>query len=158
MPASIYSQDKVLWHTDRIDAFRKGDTPKPIHVQLILSDLCNQDCHFCAYRMSAGFSTELFGTAKTHNPNRKIPTSKAYEILEDCKELGVKAIQFTGGGEPTVHPAHGLLFQCAQDLGMATALVTNGIKMNPCARHIGGCRRRSCDPSPTGVRRRAYIR
>ena len=133
-----YSQLKPLWHLDRMDDLRKGRTTKPVHVQLILSDLCNQDCHFCAYRMSAGLSTELFGTAKTHNPNRKIKTDKAEEIINDCAEMGVKAIQFTGGGEPTVHPDYLKLFALAQHLGMKTALVTNGIRLDPSHHSIQG--------------------
>lgn len=79
--------------------------------------------------MSAGLSTELFKTAETHNPNRKIDTKKAMEIIDDCAEIGVKAIQFTGGGEPTVHKDHAALFQRAQNHGLQTALVTNGIKL-----------------------------
>jgi len=93
--------------------------------------------HNCAYRMSAGLSNELFvGESKrakigTNNPIRQIPTDKALEIVEDCAELGVKAIQFTGGGEPTVHPQHLEIIHRAQTLGMETALVTNGLKLDP---------------------------
>lgn len=128
---SKYSQLKPAWHLDRIEQLRQGKNPVPVHVQLILSDLCNQDCSFCAYRMSAGLSTELFKTETTHNPNRKIETEKASEILRDCAALGVKAIQFTGGGEPTVHRDHLQLFSLAQSLGLETALVTNGVKLAP---------------------------
>jgi len=133
---SIYSQLKPAWHADRIDDLRAGLRPKPIHVQLILSDLCNQDCGFCAYRMSAGLSTELFAEgelAKTghNNPKRMIPTEKALEIVDDCSELGVKAIQFTGGGEPTVHPDHLRVFARAQEHGIETSLVTNGVRLTP---------------------------
>jgi wyosine [tRNA(Phe)-imidazoG37] synthetase (radical SAM superfamily) len=127
----VYSQLKPLYHLKNIEALKNGFQPKPVHVQLILSDLCNQDCHFCAYRMSNGLSTELFGTSETHNPNRKIETSKAKEIIEDCASIGVKAIQFTGGGEPTVHKDYLELICLAQDLGLDTALVTNGVKLNP---------------------------
>jgi len=101
----------------------------PVHVQLVLSDLCNHDCSFCAYRMSSGLSHELFVTPETHNPNRRIETPKAIEIIRDCAALGVKAIQFTGGGEPTVHRDYELLFALAQDLRVQTALVTNGVKL-----------------------------
>ena len=84
--------------------------------------------------MSAGLSTELFGAVQsggfTHNPNRKIKTEKALEIIDDCAAIGVKAIQFTGGGEPTVHPDHLELFLYAQELGIKTALVTNGVKLD----------------------------
>jgi MoaA/NifB/PqqE/SkfB family radical SAM enzyme len=123
----VYSQLKPLWHLDRIAALRQGRIPAPVHVQLHLSDLCNQDCVACNYRASAGLSEESLAD----NPDRKIPTDKALEILEDCAELGVKAIQFTGGGEPTVHPQHLAIFQRAQVLGMDTGLVTNGVLLDP---------------------------
>lgn len=128
--SSPYSQLKVAWHPDQLSLLKKG-FPKPVHVQLILSDLCNQDCHFCAYRMSNGLSTELFSEGDNHNPNRQITTEKAEEIIRDCKESGVKAIQFTGGGEPTVHKDHKTLFALAQSLGIKTALVTNGTRLDP---------------------------
>lgn len=128
--ADLYSQLKVAWHLDRIEVLRAGRVPAPVHVQLVLSDLCNQDCGFCAYRMSSGLSRELFGTKRTHNPNRRIPTAKALEIIEDCAAVGVQAIQFTGGGEPTVHPDHLSLFSAAQAHGVKTALVTNGVRLD----------------------------
>lgn len=65
------------------------------------------------------------------NPNRRIPTEKAIEIIDDCSKLGVQAIQFTGGGEPTVHKDHLKLFGLAQALGIKTALVTNGVRLDP---------------------------
>ena len=125
--SDAYSGLKAAWHTDKIEAIRKGHQVVPAQVQLILSDLCNQDCHFCAYRMTGGFSAEQFGEGGNKNPNRKIATDKAIEIIDDCLGLGVKAIQFTGGGEPTVHPHHLHIFQHAQDLGIETSLVTNGV-------------------------------
>lgn len=133
-----YSQLKPAWHVDRIETLRQGKNPVPVHVQLVLSDLCSQSCIFCAYRMPTGLSTDLFGTAETINPNRKIATEKAREIIRDCASLGVKAIQFTGGGEPTVHKDHLELFGLAQELGMETALVTNGVRLDPSAPAILG--------------------
>jgi sulfatase maturation enzyme AslB (radical SAM superfamily) len=129
--SNAYSDLKAGWHLDKIAAMRKGLQVVPAQVQLIPSDLCNQDCHFCAYRMSGGFSAEQFAEGGNRNPNRKIPTAKAIEILDDCASLGVKAIQFTGGGEPTVHPDHLLLFEYAQNLGLETSLVTNGVLFRP---------------------------
>lgn len=128
---NAYSDLKAAWHIDKIRDMRLGLQVVPAQVQIILSDLCNQDCHFCAYRMSGGFSSEQFAEGGNKNPNRKIPTKKAIEILDDCASLGVKAIQFTGGGEPTVHPDHLLLFEYAQNLGLETSLVTNGVIFRP---------------------------
>ena len=112
MKGSPYSPLKVLHHRDRIDKIKSGVQIVPTQVQLIISDLCNQDCSFCAYRMSGYTSNQLFAgdseLAKngTNNPKRMIETSKVFEILDDCQEMGVGAIQVTGGGEPTVHPDH----------------------------------------------------
>ena len=130
--ADLYSQTKAVHHPEQLKILREGKIPRPIHVQLVISDLCNHSCVWCAYRMETGLSSELFPDAQGQiNPNRKIPTEKALEIVEDCAEMGVKAIQFTGGGEPTVHPDHLEIMHRAQYLGLDTALVTNGIKMNP---------------------------
>ena len=131
MSQAAYSSLKAAWHTDAIAEMRQGQQIVPRQVQLIISDLCNQDCHFCSYRSSTGFSSEQFGEAVNGrvnmNPNRMISLEKAKEILEDCADLGVNAIQFTGGGEPTVHPHHLEIFKHAQDLGLETSLVTNGV-------------------------------
>lgn len=126
-----YSGHKALWHTDRLSALRAGRQPNPVHVQLIISDLCNHDCTFCAYRMSGYTSNQLFGVKRSdgsvnNNPARMIPTEKCYEILNDCSAMQVKAIQFTGGGEPTVHKDHELVFAHALDNRLDCALVSNG--------------------------------
>lgn len=127
---SLYSQAKPVYWLDRLAQLRAGVTPAPVHVQMVLSDLCNQDCAFCSYRMSSGLSNELFPEGKRKNPNRMIPADKAREIIDDCAAIGVKALQFTGGGEPTIHPDHLEMFERAQAHGIATALVTNGASMD----------------------------
>lgn len=81
--------------------------------------------------MTSGLSNELFSQGSRRNPQRMIPTSKAREIIDDCAAIGVKGLQFTGGGEPTMHPDHLELFGRAQRLGIATALVTNGVNLDP---------------------------
>ena len=130
MNSDLYSQAKPVYWLDRLATLRAGIAPPPVHVQMVLSDLCNQDCGFCAYRMTSGLSNELFPQGGRRNPQRMIPTDKAREIIDDCAALGVKAIQFTGGGEPTVHPDHLALFAHAQAQGIATALVSNGAALD----------------------------
>lgn len=127
-----YATSKVLWHQDRVADLRAGRRPRPIMLQMVLSDLCNQDCSFCSYRASNGLSAnELFPVGDVRNPNRKIPTDKALEIVGDAARLGVKSIEWTGGGEPTVHPDHAEIFQYAQKCGIEGGLITNGVKLDP---------------------------
>jgi len=130
---SAYSPLKILHHPKIIEAIRGNQFVPPLHVQLIISDLCNQDCGFCAYRMTGYTSNQLFGEPNSKgriNPNRMIEYDKCVEILEDCRKLGTKAVQFTGGGEPTVHPNHKMIFQECLDRDMDLALVTNGVKID----------------------------
>lgn len=132
MKGSPYSPLKVIHHRDRIDSISAGEQIVPTQVQLIISDLCNQDCGFCAYRMSGYSSNQLFvvdselAKTGTNNPKRMIEFEKVNEILDDCKEMGVGAIQITGGGEPTVHPYHVEVFNGVVDRGMDLAVVSNG--------------------------------
>lgn len=134
MALNPYAANKAVLHADRLVALKEGRQPYPVHVHFILSDLCNQDCHFCAYRIE-GY-TEHFAVIKAdgtldHNPNRMIPTAKALELVDDMATMGVKAVQFTGGGEPTVHPQCREIMSYARAKGMETALVTNGVLLKP---------------------------
>ena len=129
----IYSALKAAWHTKDIETLRQGKPIIPHHVYLVVSDLCNQDCHFCTYRSSNGWGSEQFGedTGKgfTMNPNRMIPKDKCFELIDDFAELGVKAVQFTGGGEPSVHPHIEEVVRYALDSGLQVGMVTNATRL-----------------------------
>jgi len=134
MSHGAYAPNKALWHSDSIDMLRRGEQPVPKHVQLIISDLCNQDCAGCPYRMEGYSSNQHFGALDkngtfTNNPTRFIPYEKVLEILDDCAEMGVRAIQLTGGGEPTVHPRFKDIVRAVLDRGLELALVTNGVRL-----------------------------
>ena len=128
--AGVYAESKMVWWYAR--EHKLPDAPK--QVQLILSDLCNQDCSFCAYRMSGYSSNELFmGSSEVakyghSNPVRWIETARALRLIDEFKELGVLAVQFTGGGEPSVHPHHEEVFRRTLEHGLRASLVSNGLK------------------------------
>lgn len=129
-----YADTKILHYMDRMVSLSRGVIPAPVHVHFIISDKCNQNCAWCAYR-DEGQSSELFVEHKSNgtrneNPDRYIPFEKAVELLSELADLGVKAIEFTGGGEPTVHPQCAAIMDKAHSLGLKTALVTNGWKMD----------------------------
>lgn len=131
MSQAAYSPLKSAWHLERIAGMRAGEQVTPVGVQFIISDLCNHDCYFCAYRAKDGLSTEQFvvtdedGT-RNHNPVRMMSLDKAKEILKDLAAYDARSVTFTGGGEPTVHPNHLELFDYALSLGFDISLNTNG--------------------------------
>ena len=127
-----------LWRNKRVedeDQLSMSDTlrasviqnyrPTPGQIQLILSDLCNHDCSFCAYRLSGYTSNQNF------DKTLQMPTEKAEEIIRDAATLGVSGVQFTGGGEPTVHKDHLRIMRSALELDLACAMVTNGNLLRP---------------------------
>lgn len=125
-----YSALKMVRHY-----IRDGGLPAaPKQVQVVLSDLCNQDCNFCAYRMSGYSSNELFlGSSEAakyghNNPKRMMSTDRALRLVEEIKRAGCSAIQWTGGGEPTVQPDHEEIFRHSIRLGLRNALVSNGLR------------------------------
>lgn len=127
-----YSPWKFIHHQDRIKQLKDGEQINPTFIMIIPSDLCNHDCSFCAYRMSGYTSNEWFGEKDPitglveNNPNRMIPYEKIIEIIDDCEEMDVKAIEWTGGGEPTVHPKAREFFEYSLHAGRDNGLVTNG--------------------------------
>lgn len=128
--ANEYSSLKMVRHY-----IRDGGLPQtPKQVQVIISDLCQQDCSFCAYRMSGYSSNELFvgdsPLAKTghNNPIRFMDTERALRLVDEIKKAGCLAIQFTGGGEPTVHRDCERIFESCLSSGLSAALVSNGVR------------------------------
>jgi len=128
-----YSPHKAGHHMDKIEQLRNGEQISPSFIQIMMSDLCNENCSFCAYRMDNYTSNKWFGEYDpikkivNNNPKRMIPVDKVIETIDNCAEMGIKAIEFTGGGEPTVHPNHREIFEHALNKGIEVGLVTNGV-------------------------------
>lgn len=124
MNSNAYSHLKAFRHPDVLQSISKGVPSRLPHVELILADLCQQSCKFCAYRLDGYASNQLF------DDRRMMSAAKALEIIEDCAEIGVQAIQFTGGGEPTIHKCFELAARKVHQYGMKFSLVSNGVRIN----------------------------
>jgi radical SAM protein with 4Fe4S-binding SPASM domain len=131
MSTGAYSPSKAICYPERIKALREGKPIYPVHLHLILSDLCQLSCPGCSYRADGFRSTELFrGPNGEKNPARFLPLGITYRVLDDCAEMGTTAVEITGGGEPTLHPNFMDLVSYAQDfLHLHTALITNGLRL-----------------------------
>ena len=129
--SNVYGTTKALHHEGRMQALREVRVAAPVHLQIILSDYCTHSCAWCAYRWPGYSSNELFqiepGTSrKAKNPRRFLDARLVRQVLQEAKDMGVKAVQFTGGGSPTCYPEFAPLAHHACDLGFDVALVTNG--------------------------------
>lgn len=121
---NAYSHLKPFRHPDILHSIQTGSPARPAHVELILADACQQHCSFCAYRLPGYASNQLF------NDKNMMDLWKALEIVQDCKDIGVQAVQFTGGGEPTLHRGFPQVFSTVIDNGMKAGLVSNGVRID----------------------------
>lgn len=96
---NIYSKYKVFHYQDKLDSLplSNSEIKAPVHIRLKPTNVCNHHCWYCAYK-----SPDL-QLGQDMVERDFIPKEKMFEILEDCKEMGVKAITFSGGGEPFVY-------------------------------------------------------
>lgn len=133
-PQSVYRSDKIAHHRDRLDSLRRGGVTVPVTLKLSISDLCNHDCTFCSFRMEDNANSAWFaeseGGRRNSNPSRRISLPRAKDLLTELARTGVRAVEFTGGGEPTAHPDHQQIFSHCLDLGLEAALITNGQRLS----------------------------
>lgn len=115
---------KLLRHSDRIESMIRGDVVWPVSVELDLSNTCNHGCPWCSFN---GFRQDNWV---------QWPTDRAFSLLTELAECGVKSITFTGGGEPLTHRDASRLFRHCYDLGMQFGVVTNGRLLTGPARAV----------------------
>lgn len=101
------------YHTDRINRLLEGKIPPPITAELHLTNRCNYDCHWCV--------------TGDRDKSLELATPKAKEILRQLRDLDVKSIIFTGGGEPTLHSDWLKILEYSQNIGLDNRLITNGL-------------------------------
>ena len=94
----------------------------PVHIRIKPTNVCNHSCRYCAYRVE---NLKMFSKDTGHN-RKFIRKAKMMEILDDAIAMGVKAITFSGGGEPFSYP---YLLDAARKLfeaGVKFSAITNG--------------------------------
>ncbi len=121
----LYTQYKMFHFKDKIDSLPRElvTAPPPLHVRIKPTNVCNHDCWFCAYKDS---NMQL---GKDMVERDFIPESKMLEIIDDCAEMGVKAITFSGGGEPLVYKYMPQTLRKLVETPIAFATLTNGARL-----------------------------
>lgn len=125
MKENVYSISKLAFHKDKIESLAKGEVSAPIYVRVKPTNRCNHACYYCSY-----VSENDCPVSETMNFRDEIPKEKMMEILQDFKEMGVKAVTYSGGGEPLVHPDIAEIMQKTLDLGIDLSIITNGQELN----------------------------
>jgi radical SAM protein with 4Fe4S-binding SPASM domain len=118
---NIYSDLKIAWFPDKLVSMRDRKIEPPIYVRVKPINRCNHHCFFCVYH-----EPEKAGMHEDMNSKDVLPTSKWYEILDDFNSMGVRAVTYSGGGEPLMHSACVDLMNRTLELGIDLSIITNG--------------------------------
>ena len=118
--ANVYSSLKLFQYQEHIEAIRNKKILAPVHIRIKPENACNHDCWFCAYRVD---NLEL---GEDMSERDRIPENKMYEIIDDILEMGVKAVTFSGGGEPLAYKHIAESVRRLGKGGVKLATLTNG--------------------------------
>lgn len=130
-----YSDLKIVGFPEKLISFREGRITAPIYVRLKPINRCNHDCFFCVYAQSNRKSIPQTEESLEHVVSKMhedmdesdvIPSEKMLEVLDDFREMGVKAVTFSGGGEPLMHRDIVAFMRRALEHGIDISIITNG--------------------------------
>lgn len=118
--ATPYSNLKIFAHSQALNDIAEGKRIAPIYVRIKPTNYCNHKCYYCSYADNA------LGLRDSVNTKDQIPWEKMQEIIADMKDMGVKAVTFSGGGEPLVYPHIVEAMQKILDAEIDLSIITNG--------------------------------
>ena len=132
---SPYSTTKIAHHPEVLEALRVGADWPPLFVQWMPTNLCNQACEFCSYGHwkpgTQGPPASAWKNNKLFDEKQFMPQAKMQETVASLHALGCKAVEITGGGEPTTYPWFDEMVESIGKTGMEVALVSNGVLLTP---------------------------
>jgi MoaA/NifB/PqqE/SkfB family radical SAM enzyme len=110
----ILDGQKLAWHRDRLAAWLRGERIAPITIDCSLTTNCSYRCIYC------------YGQLQRMEEHASLGRDVIMRFLDDCAEIGVKAISFVSDGESTCNPHLYEAILRGKSNGLDMALGTNG--------------------------------
>lgn len=114
-----YSQLKIFYHQETLQHLINKERCNPLYIRIKPTNRCNHNCNYCHYR-------NAYLDLDQYAPNDEIPREKMLQIVQDMEEMGVKAVTFSGGGEPLLYPYIEETMQEILNKGIDLSIITNG--------------------------------
>ena len=120
-----YTPFKIFHYPEALSSMssESGAPEAPVHVRIKPINLCNHHCWYCAYK------AKDMQLGEDMDQKDQIPEDKMLEIAEDLVNIGVKAVTFSGGGEPFLYKPLLKVSKIFIDGGIQIASLTNGSKL-----------------------------
>lgn len=118
--ADMHSPYKLLKHLDNVLMWKRQGYTFPVFIDLDITNKCNNKCPLCV--------TSLISHQKKNNVSLSL--EKAKDIITQLSDVGVRAITFAGGGDPSCHLNFDELIEFVKYKGMDIALFTNAYELS----------------------------
>lgn len=124
-----WGEDRILTHLPAAkilyDSIYKNNPsikiPPPRFISVWCSEKCNLDCGYC-----------FFSDTNHDKSHTYIDTHQFLNWLGVVKELGSESLEFSGGGEPTLHPDFQMIYEHAANmLGYKIGVITHACNDMP---------------------------
>ena len=117
---AYYSALKFLKFKVHLQGLEDGRVMAPVHIRVKPTYHCNHKCWYCAYR------ADDLALGGEMNAKDSIPETRMLALSRDFVDIGVKAVTFSGGGEPLLYKPLPEVIDILADAGIRVAALTNG--------------------------------
>ncbi len=93
----------------------------PVHIEIDPTAFCNQDCLRCSYKQEIDGARDYI----IQHQKSQLPPERFLELIEEFSSLGVRALTFSGGGEPLCYPHIDEVVRATLSAGIKFGIITN---------------------------------
>lgn len=115
---------KVIAHASRLSDWDRGHRPGPVTVEWSLTNVCQLGCDFChfghVHQAGPLWNRNRYDTGKVADKEIVL------RAMKEMSAMGVNAVTWMGGGEPTIHPSFQKIIKAAKCYKLKQGLYTNG--------------------------------
>lgn len=108
--------NKLIHHQDHLKRIEMGEMVSPIHISVWPTNKCQLNCKYCCF-------------GKTKRTNEELNIEDFKKVIWMLKRHGLKAVEFSGGGEPLLWTNFDEAVEYVYSLGLDLSLVTNGLEL-----------------------------
>ena len=107
---------KLIHHQDHLGKIERGEVVGPIHVSIFPNNFCQLDCPYCCF-------------GETSRTREELSYQDFISAINVLKRYGLKALEFSGGGDPLLWTAFPLAVRYGGVRNLKMSLVTNGLAL-----------------------------
>ena len=105
---------KILHHPKALQQIKKG-VGVPLSLQISPTSKCNLNCYFCSN--------------VNRDKDEQLSLSTIGRLIMELQPLGMRTVEWTGGGDPTLYPEINNAISLAHHTGLKQGFITNGLKV-----------------------------